>query len=263
MLESQKMIFRGNSTGAQLESLLDASPKKQKLKKMKTYMPPKPKANNNPDINASNSNSSPTQEKKFQTPRAMKPNNDIKIDSSNIDASTAKLVKDYTNTIIGTPNYMAPEILAGKGYAFSCDYWSIGVVAYEIFYHKFPFGTETSEIMEIYNDIMYSNFKFPFENEIFSKLNKFIEAMLTKTVNKRPCSLSKIKRMELFDVMNWEELYEMKIAPPYKPERVDVEHLNMKVYQENYEEAIEEEVGFRAMSIRKNKQIETEWAKEF
>ena len=35
MLESQKMIFRGNSTGAQLESLLDASPKKQKLKKMK------------------------------------------------------------------------------------------------------------------------------------------------------------------------------------------------------------------------------------
>ena len=70
----------------------------------------------------------------------MKPNNDIKIDSSNIDASTAKLVKDYTNTIIGTPNYMAPEILAGKGVAFSCDYWSIGVVAYEIFYHKFPFG---------------------------------------------------------------------------------------------------------------------------
>lgn len=93
MLESQKMIFRGNSTGAQLESLLDASPKKQKLKKMKTYMPPKPKANNNPDINASNSNSSPTQEKKFQTPRAMKPNNDIKIDSSNIDASTAKTKK--------------------------------------------------------------------------------------------------------------------------------------------------------------------------
>ena len=33
MLESQKMIFRRNSTGAQLESLLDASPKKQKLKK--------------------------------------------------------------------------------------------------------------------------------------------------------------------------------------------------------------------------------------
>ena len=56
-------------------------------------MPPKPKANNNPDINASNSNSSPTQEKKFQTPRAMKPNNDIKIDSSNIDASTAKTKK--------------------------------------------------------------------------------------------------------------------------------------------------------------------------
>ena len=193
--------------------------------------------------------------------------NNIMVDGNGyiklIDFGTAKLVKDYTNTIIGTPHYMAPEILAGKGYAFSCDYWSIGVVAYEIFYHKFPFGSETSEIMEIYNDIMYSNFKFPFENDMFDKLNKFIEAMLTKTVNKRPCSLSKIKRMELFDVMNWDELYEMKIAPPFKPEMVDVEHLNMKMYQENYEEAVEEEVGFRSMSIRKNEQIDTQWAKEF
>ena len=88
MIDSQKMIFRGNSTGGLLDALLDVSPKKGKLKKMKTYMPPKPKAKNNSDINGSNSNNSPNPEKRFQTPRTLKPNNDLKIDSSNMESST-------------------------------------------------------------------------------------------------------------------------------------------------------------------------------
>ena len=88
MIDSQKMIFRGKSTGGLLDALLDVSPKKGKLKKMKTYMPPKPKAKNNSDINGSYSNNSPNPEKRFQTPRTLKPNNDLKIDSSHMESST-------------------------------------------------------------------------------------------------------------------------------------------------------------------------------
>ncbi len=43
-----------------------------------------------------------------------------------IDFGTAKEITDRTMTIIGTPHYMAPEIIVGEGYTFAVDYWSIG-----------------------------------------------------------------------------------------------------------------------------------------
>lgn len=44
-----------------------------------------------------------------------------------IDFGTAKHIVDRTATIIGTPHYMAPEVILGEGYTFSIDYWSIGI----------------------------------------------------------------------------------------------------------------------------------------
>lgn len=61
-----------------------------------------------------------------------------------VDLSSAKKVtinSGYkTKTIVGTPHYMAPEVLQGKGYSYSSDIWSIGVLMYELLYAKFPFG---------------------------------------------------------------------------------------------------------------------------
>jgi len=43
-----------------------------------------------------------------------------------IDFGTAKEIVDRTTTIIGTPHYMAPEVIIGEGYTIAVDYWSIG-----------------------------------------------------------------------------------------------------------------------------------------
>jgi cGMP-dependent protein kinase len=45
-----------------------------------------------------------------------------------------------TYTIIGTPHYMAPEILEGKGYTSLVDLWSLGVCFYEFMCGYLPFG---------------------------------------------------------------------------------------------------------------------------
>ena len=57
----------------------------------------------------------------------------------------AKIIKERTYTIVGTPHYIAPEVITGKGYSFSCDLWSIGVILYEIISCELPFGEHASD----------------------------------------------------------------------------------------------------------------------
>lgn len=88
--------------------------------------------------------------------RDIKPTN-MMIDSKGylklIDFGTAKTINDFTHTVIGTPHFMAPEILSGKGYTYSCDYWSVGVCMYLIYYGVHPLGNNLTDIMDIYKEI--------------------------------------------------------------------------------------------------------------
>jgi cGMP-dependent protein kinase len=63
-----------------------------------------------------------------------------------IDMGTAKHLnqaKGYrTFTMIGTPHYMAPEVMQGKGYTFAVDLWSLGVMLYEFLFKELPFAQD-------------------------------------------------------------------------------------------------------------------------
>lgn len=67
-----------------------------------------------------------------------------------IDLGTAKNLKKNKNagrtfTIIGTPHYMAPEIIQGKGYSYSVDLWSIGICLYEFMAGGVPFAEDAED----------------------------------------------------------------------------------------------------------------------
>ena len=71
-----------------------------------------------------------------------------------IDFGTAKAINDRTKTIIGTPHYMAPEVILGEGYSFKVDFWSIGICMYEFMCGGVPFGENHEEAMDVYLSII-------------------------------------------------------------------------------------------------------------
>ena len=67
---------------------------------------------------------------------------------------------------VGTPDYIAPEVFSKSGYDTRCDWWSLGVILYEMLYGYPPFSCENP--METYNKIIHweRNLEFPADTPI-------------------------------------------------------------------------------------------------
>ena len=86
-------------------------------------------------------------------------------------------------TICGTPNYIAPEVLEGKGHSYEVDIWSLGVIMFTLLFSKPPF--ETTEVKLTYNKIRKNNYKFP-EGSINESAKDLISKILVSDPMKRP-----------------------------------------------------------------------------
>ena len=85
--------------------------------------------------------------------RDIKPENVMVLDNGYIkiiDFGTAKSIDNLAKTTLGTPHYMAPEMILGKGYSFEVDYWAIAVCMYEFICGEVPFGETCEDTMDIY-----------------------------------------------------------------------------------------------------------------
>jgi cGMP-dependent protein kinase len=197
-------------------------------------------------------------QKKYIAHRDIKPSN-IMIDSNGylkmIDFGTAKVLKDYTSTIIGTPHYIAPEILQGKGYSLSCDFWSLGICMYEIFYGIYPFGNEANEVIEIYKEVLKKSLLFPSYNNKVSVVNNFIKDLLAKKVNERICNVPKLKEKPFFEGFDFNKLNDFQLEPPYKPPKKDMSKC-FKETTKTYESILKEEKETNIRSNKKKKKTE-------
>ena len=108
-----------------------------------------------------------------------------------------------TRTIIGTPHYMAPEVISSKGHSFPVDIWALGIILYELVCGYMPFDSKKNDPLEIYSNILNSTVAFP----EYIKDNDVIE-IISKMLSKNPedrmrGGYNELKRMKFFNGMDW------------------------------------------------------------
>ncbi len=117
--------------------------------------------------------------------------NDLRIKIGDFGLATMVAgMHERRRTICGTPNYMAPEVLAATkdhadGYCFPADIWAIGIIAYALLNGHPPF--ETPDVKETYRKISALNFKFPDSFSIEAR--DFIMSILQADPYMRPTLL--------------------------------------------------------------------------
>ena len=120
-----------------------------------------------------------------------------------IDFDLSKILydKDYTKTIIGIPYYLAPEIIMGKGYSYSADYWSFGVSIYEIYFDCLPFGKNCKNVLEIYNEILNKDIEIDLnvDDEDNKNFQKFLSLILSKNMVQRLCNFNLLSGHVFFE----------------------------------------------------------------
>ncbi len=178
-----------------------------------------------------------------------------------IDFGTSKEIIDRTNTIIGTPHYMAPEVILGEGYSFQVDIWSIAICMYEFICGGVPFGESAEEPMDVYLAIINDQMNFP----NFCKDNDFkllMKQMLTKNPISRLSKISQVKNHVWFDGFSWDDLIELKMNPPYLPLLKQELEDNNNIPFQDYVKGIKEEKKNIKIDPGKLKEYD-EWWKKF
>ena len=103
-------------------------------------------------------------------------------------------------SICGTPNYIAPEILEEKGYSYEVDIWSLGVIAYTMFFGVTPFETDDAD--KTYKRIKANCYSFPVGITISPQAKSLITQILNPDPSKR-LTIEQIEKHEFFKIYNY------------------------------------------------------------
>ncbi|XP_041062894.1 ribosomal protein S6 kinase alpha-2 [Carcharodon carcharias] len=155
--------------------------------------------------------------------RDLKPENVLLDEDGHIKITDFGLSKEAVDhdkraySFCGTIEYMAPEVVNRRGHAQSADWWSFGVLMFEMLTGSLPFqGKDRKETMAL---ILKAKLGMP------QFLSPEAQSLLRALFKRNPCNrlgagpdgVEEIKRHCFFGTIDWNKLYRKEIKPPFKP----------------------------------------------
>jgi len=143
-----------------------------------------------------------------------------------VDLGFAKIVQDKTYTLVGTPEYLAPEIIMSKGYDKAVDYWSYGVLVYELLVGQSPFYRPKTSQMDMFKRIVLMKYDFP--KCVDDRAASLIEKLLVRRPSNRLGNLARgyldIKSHVWFQLegIDFKKIVKKEMEAPWKPEPKDL-----------------------------------------
>ncbi|KAK4516022.1 uncharacterized protein ATC70_010983 [Mucor velutinosus] len=130
-----------------------------------------------------------------------------------------KRTKPLTS-IAGSLAYISPEILKKQGYSYSVDWWSLGIVLYELLYGQRPFKAKSNE--DLQKSIISDPVEFPKEPRISHEAMDFIRELLNRDISQRigvgESGFKRLKRHPWLKDTCWDILSSKTVGAPFIPD---------------------------------------------
>lgn len=159
--------------------------------------------------------------------------NDLKLDTKSCTDGFK------TNSFVGTEEYIAPEVIKGKGHTSFVDWWTLGIFIYEMLFGTTPFKGKDRK--RTFSNILKKDVKFPDKPVVSSHCKSIIKKLLIKEDTKRLGSkngAADIKQHPFFKSISWALLRNTK--PPMIPVLNKASSTTVKKVEKEFEAATEE-----------------------
>jgi serine/threonine protein kinase len=155
--------------------------------------------------------------------RDLKPENVILDSEGNLkltDFGLSKIFKPnetMTNSFCGTPEYLAPEIVKNSGHNHLVDYWSFGIMVYEMLSGINPFKLRNKTNKDKMQMIAHEDVRM--RPEFSTVAVSLLQGLLNRNPKKRLGykGVNEIKEHEFFKGINWEDVENRKVSVPFMP----------------------------------------------
>lgn len=155
--------------------------------------------------------------------RDLKPENILLDADGHVMLTDFGLAKQFdentrSNSMCGTLEYMSPEIVLGKGHDKAADWWSVGILLFEMLTGQPPFTGGNRQ--KIQQKIIKDKIKLPafLSSEAHSLLKGLLQKEASKRLGSGPGGSKEIKSHKWFKMINWKKLEARETRPSFLPE---------------------------------------------